>query len=322
MLTGFINGTTAKIFLIALATLFTAGCDPALFRKPLEDFKTANHDLRDAYFQQLHIAKDARIERFTVGRMDRFWSRGSPADNIKQAAEAVIKIRTDSDDLKPDLLKLRHGAFDAIDGYASILLALASDESTDGIVAEAKGLVGDLGKLVEAAKAVKGLTDAAGKAEAWLGPLANIANVFGDIVKIVSNAVREKAIRETIVAADPSIRGLLEILGNEADWARKEGREQYAAAAQVLNDRLKEGTVDQAAAREVADNLTRISTKAKKLDAAADVKTAFTNAREAHAGLLRKAAKPDYDDLLAELRAFRKNVAALKADLSTIEAQR
>lgn len=304
---------------LLLAALLLAACDPSAFTRPLQEFKAANATLREAYFQQLRIARDARQDNFAIRRMATLWvGKGDP----KQVAAAIAQ-RASTPELNPESLKLRQAAFDALDGYAGVLLALASGEQTGEIIADVKGLASDFAKIVEAAKTLKGMGGFARDIEPWLGPLAGVADLFGTVFQLVSDAAREKALRESIVAADKPINGLLELLAAEARYANDEARNQYAAAADYIEKELPAASFnDQAARREAAEHLVRVQTRAAKLATGQEVSAVFTAAREAQAALVRKSAKPDYDALLNEIRTFKKTVTVLKENLDAIERAR
>ena len=302
----------------ALAALLLVGCDPSAFVRPLQEFRAANASLRDAYFQQLRIAREAREENFAASQMATLWA-GS-GDPGKVAAE--IAKRSNTPPLNPDSLKLRQAAFDALDGYAGVLLALASGDDTAEIIADAKGLLSDFTKLVDAAKALKGTTHFAKEVEPWLGPLGGVVDLFGTVLKLVSDAAREKALRDSIEAADEPINALLGLLAREAAYANEEARAQYALTAGEIKAIGAGSFHDRAAQREAAEYLVRLDTKAKRLGSADEVKAPFLAAEKAQAALMRKSNNRDYEKLLNEMRTFKKSVAALKSSLDAIERVR
>lgn len=299
-----------------LAVLLLTACDPTAFIRPLQEFKAANATLRDAYFQQLRVTRDARHENFAARRMVSLWAGAQPPKGVVD----LVTADANKPALNSESLKIRQAAFDALDGYTGVLAALASGEDTAEIAADVKGLVGDFTRVLEAAKAIKGVTELATKAEAWLGPLQGIVDLFGTVFKLVSDYARDATMRKAVVAADKPINGLLELLEQEARYANDEARTEYASATKYVRDNLD--SLSDSAKREAADHLIKVETRAKKLPPAEEVRAAFKAAREAQAALMRKAASPDYDELLAEMRAFKKTVATLKENLDAIERTR
>jgi ribosomal protein L29 len=302
-----------------LAAVTLLGCDPTAFTRPLQEFKAANATLRDAYFQQLRIAREARHDNFAVRRMATLWVGQGDAKTVA----SQIAARASTPDLNPESLKLRQAAFDALDGYAGILLALASGEDTTEIIADVKGLVGDFTKLVEAAKALKSVGRLTKEVEPWLGPLGGMADLFGTVFKLVSDAARDRALRQSIVRANRPVNALLDLLAEEAKYTNDEARTQYTEAAEFLRGLLDTGKFkDDAGKREAAEYLVRVDTKAKNLGSADDVKAVFTAAKAAQTGLVSKSAAPDYEELMSEMREFKRTIAVLKTNLDAIERAR
>ncbi len=311
---------TLKTIIVLAAGVFLAACDPGVYKKPVQDFRSANEQLRQAYFLQLEIAREAMLQHFSVQRKRLLWGnpnlKGDPSA-AERVADAIAKERERAL-LNKDLVALRNRAFDTIDAYAGVLLALASDEDTNAIAADLQGLVGDLQQFLNVAKEVQGVSDLATKGAAWIGPLGAAVSAFNEILKLVSAVTRSVAIRDTIVTADPAIQELLSVLGEEAAYARTEAQSKYAAAAQALQKQLKAGVVDDAAAREISDMLGLVAAKARQLEGPDGLKQAFESAREAQAGLVRRAAKPDYNELLGQVRAFKVQVIAVRQALQAL----
>ncbi|KPK54487.1 MAG: hypothetical protein AMS22_05750 [Thiotrichales bacterium SG8_50] len=313
-----------KTIIIVTAGILLAACDPGVYRKPVQDFRSANEELRRAYFLQLEITRDAMLTHFSVQRKRSLWGnpnlKGDP-EAAQRVADAIAKERERAL-LNKDLVALRNRAFDTIDAYAGVLLALASDEDTNAIAADLQGLVGDLQQFLGVAKEVQGVSDLATKGAAWIGPLGAAVSAFNEIVKLVSAVTRSVAIRDTIVTADPAIQELLVVLGEEAAYARTEAKSKYAAAEQALQKQLKAGVVDDAAAREISEVLALVAAKANRLEGADGLKEVFESARIAQAGLVRRAAKPDYNELLGQVRAFKVQVIAVRQSLEALRDER
>lgn len=309
-----------------LVALLLVACDPTLFKKPVQDFKDANQTLRDAYFLQLAVARDAHVERFTVQRKQQLWRNAAivkDSQRVQEIVDAIVK-RQAEDDLDRDWVRLRVRAFDAIDAYAGVLLALASNEDTDAIVAEMNGLVGDLRGLLDLVKTteslgkVKFVGGTVEKAAGWVNGLSVAVAAFNQVITIIANVARSKAIVDTIVAADPAVIELLTVLGEEAAFAQAEAKTQYAATITFLQERVQGPLVDDAARREVAERLVDLQTKHRRLQTLDDLDRAFSLAKAAQAALIRKAARPDYQDLLTHVRSFKQQTTAIKQSLEAV----
>ena len=311
---------------VTLAILYMTAlwaCNPRIYRKPLEDFKQANADMREAYFLQLEIAKEAEIEKFVTNKKRVLWGKSSTqleSEYFQRTADEIAKKRTEAI-INEEVLKLRRKAFEVLDSYVGALLALSSDEDTDEIAIEIKGFVSDIEIVVEHANTLKHVSDFAGKVSEWTGPLSIAARAFTEIAKLVSRAVREKAIRDTIVEADSAIRELIRVLRSEAQIAQDEARTKYRSIEASLRKGLRKGVVDAAARRELLEYLAAKSATKKKLDDADDIARTFDLALEAQVALVKKAAKPEYADWLEHIRAFKTQVSWTKAALQELRRE-
>ena len=118
--------------------------------------------------------------------------------------------------------------------------------------------------------------------------------------------VREKAIRQTIVSADPRVRELLGLLKQEAVWARREAVHQSGLAQDSISGFLERN-----------GNQMDPSTRAV---VTSRLEAAFDAALEAQAALVRKAALRDQDDWIVRIKSFRAQVAAAKASLEQVRS--
>lgn len=308
--------------LLAVLVLL-AGCSPAIYQKPLEDFRAANLSVREAYFLQLDQARDARASHDVLLEETVLWQpdRELAAADLEDIARRVAEIRNEPL-LPPDTRNLREAAFRAIDGYAGTLVALASDDDTQGIVTELNALVGDINGVLENARNLGLVSNAASRAKEFAGPLSSIAGALGTIAEIVSGVVRERAIRQTVVSADARVRELLGLLKGEAVWARREAVRQSGLARDRIRGFIERNgdALDSATRATVTGRAERIYTLASAMEDQQGLEAAFDAAIEAQAALVRKAALKDQEDWILRIQSFRAQVTAAKASLEQVRS--
>lgn len=304
-----------------MAATLLLGCTPAIYQKPLQDFRQANLTVRDAYFLQVDQARKARASHDALLEETVLWQPGRElaAADLEDIARTVAEIRNEPL-LPEDTRELREAAFRAIDGYAGTLVALAADDDTQGIVTELNALVGDINGVLDSARNLGLVSDAASRAKEFAGPLSSIAGALGTIAEIVSGVVRERAIRQTIVSADARVRELLSLLKQEAVWARREAVRQSGLARDSIQGFLERNgdALDPSTRALVTGRAERIYAFASAMEDQQGLGAVFDAALEAQAALVRKAALRDQDDWIVRIKFFRAQVTAAKASLEQV----
>lgn len=307
--------------MLLAVTALLAGCSPAIYQKPLQDFRQANLTVRETYFLQLDQARQARAGHDALLEETVLWQpdRELAAAELEDIAQRVAEIRNEAL-LPKDTRELREAAFRAIDGYAGTLVALASGDDTQGIVTELNALVGDINGVLDSAENLGLVSDAASRAKEFAGPLGSIAGALATIAEIVSGVVRERAIRQTIVGADARVRELLGLLKQEAAWARREAVRQSGLARDGIQGFLERNgeALDPATRAAVTGRAERIYAFASAMREQQGLEAAFDAAIEAQAALVRKAALKDQDDWIVRIQSFRAQVGAAKASLEQV----
>ena len=251
------------VLAIALAI---GACSPTAFQRPLGDFKSGVQASREVYFEQLKAHKKSELKLFTVQRrLARSWRRNAPG-MTREIADEIAK-RQAQPVINPDSFVIRERAFGIVIFYSDTLLALASNEDTKKLVAEIRGFKDDTLKLVDTAKKLFN----AGKILAnFAGPFGAAVDALEQIVRIVSQALRERAIRQAIVAADPMIQDLFRTLGEEGYLTQVRTQENYERLIALLDRVIAQDNFNDIAAKEANQvrlqlgDLTEVFRKARK----------------------------------------------------------
>lgn len=308
--------------LLLCLVLGSAGCAPNAYKAPAEEFLTGTRALREIYFAEWDIANRASIQRADLDDQVVIWA-APPAvansDEIAKVREKMAKRRTE--DMHGQLRPLREQAFAVLEGYASTILALASDESTASLVSELNGLADDIQTTVKAAGQLKLAADTARRAATFLGPLQSYVQVLNEIVKVVSSILRENAIRETIGRSNAPIVELLNVLKAEALLAKERAELQMKAARSRADSFVKHpGFADMAPTVK-----TTLAREGASLDAlaeryaAVDVEGAFSAALRAQQALVETAVVGDIGDLLRRMQLFQAQVERVRQAVNNLQ---
>ena len=303
------------LFLLAVSFIAVMGCTPGVFQKPVSDFKYAVETSRDAYFKQLKAKMTSDVEKFTVQRhLTRSWTRkddGSILGMDKNTADRIAEVRS-KPVIHPRSFAIRQRAFDIVIFYSDTLLAIASDKDTHRLIAEVDGFREDTLLLV---KGIEDLGEVADAAQ-FAAPFTSAVKAFELISRTIADAMREKAIRQSIVQADPMIQELFRTLGDEAVLAQATTRENYEMTLNQLNSVIEKGNfADNAAKDKIFDKYTELKSRLSKLDALGqdgDMRQLFEKARAAHSDLLRQASGVSIEELPKRIEEFRQRVLLLK----------
>lgn len=309
---------------VLLVSIFALGaCSPALYKRPAEDFQAASATLRDTYFLEWEISNQAKIERGDIEDQVQIWT--SPPDvstsELKRVSDKMAERR--QEDVHEQLRPLREQAFNALDGYASTLVSLSSDEPTERIQSELSGLVKDLNDTLDAANKLKLVGSALSKSQKFTGPLLQYVGVLNEIIGLVSNIVRERAIIETIGKSNESIINLLSILKEEAMAASENALRQTTSAKEDLNNFMAHPKF-QAASNDTKAGVLKKRAELEAIEhqiATQDIASTFDAAMKAQGALVKKTLLKDAGDWAIKIKQFREQVVATKTAIEKIKSK-
>lgn len=308
-----------KILFFSCMFLFQA-CNPSIYRRPSEDFLSASVSLRQAYFLEWELSDRARIERGDLEDQIAVWL-APPGIDESYIEPVVMKMaERRREDIHQALMPLREKAFSTLEGYAGVLLSLASDEQTEAIVTELNGMVQDIKGVLETAKQIENISGQVQKVESFTGPLAQYMGVLNEIIRLVSDMVRYQAIRQTIVRSNDSVLEILYLLKTEAVWARDNARTQIKNTREVLERFLEDprfADVQNAQKAAIALRIAELNVIETQI-LNDDIKTAFDAAVKAQGALVKSTILKDPSDWALHIRAFRKRVEDTKEAIERV----
>ncbi len=308
-----------KWFLIC-CTMLLCACNPAQYKGPAEDFQTASADLRRAYFLEWEISNQARIRHQDLEDQIAILNAPSGA-NIAPFISKMAARR--QKDIHEHLRPLREKAFSALQGYADILVSLASDESTEAITLEMTGLVGDISKVLETAKDIKSTANPVTKVGQFSGPLQQYVGVLNEIIGLVSKVIRERAIVQTIGKCNNTILELLSVLKTEAIAAQDNAmRETHNAkqAIEMFMDKPAFKSASNDSRASIAQRVAELTAIEKRIERTA-IADAFDAVVKAQGALIEKAVVDKPADWAFRIRSFREQVSSTKAAIESIRSE-
>lgn len=314
---------TSKAFLIG-CVVFIAACNPSVYKKPAENFRTATTSLKDAYFIELDLSNKARIERGDLEDQIAIW--GAPINvvsesTILQVSDNMKKRR--QGDIHEQLKPLRKQAFAALEGYSGVLVSLASDEPTEEIVSELNGLVQDIEGVLKMARTMTIAAAHADKLTNFVGPLQQYVGVLNEVIRLASSLIRERAIVKTIGKSNDSIVELLTVLKSEAGDARENTKSQIKKARENLEGFIggtKLANANNESKAEIAKRIAELQVLEDQINDV-DIERAFDAALKAQGALVRKAFMKDPKDWVLQIQAFRERVTATKEAIEKIKSE-
>jgi len=316
-----------KLFPIIAVSILITACNPAVYKTPSQNFKQATVTLKDAYFLELELSNNARIERGDLVDLITIWEVDisqdpSPIDKefIDEASNKMSERRLD--DIHADFKPLREEAFKALIGYADILVSLSSDEPTDAIISEMNGLVKDIEKILDAASKMSSIGKIGTKLESFTGPLGQYVGVLNEVIKLVSSVLREKAIVETIGKSNDSVIDLLTILKTEAIYARENTYRQLRDIHKSLDKFNGSTDFNNMSNKEKADLALRLATiKSLEEQIQKDsLDSSFDLAIKAQGALIKKALLKDPKNWTEQITAFKQQVEKTKQAIEQISS--
>ena len=315
---------STKVFLFAVSLfIFIAGCNPAVYKKPAEDFHAATVCLKQTYFLEWELSNKARIQRGDLEDQIGIWTApGSVDKSMIQRVADRMKERQ-QEDIHKNLRPLREEAFAVIEGYAEIIVNLASDEPTEVIVSEINGLTKDIDETLKAASKMKALVEYSDKITNFTGPLQQYANILTEIARLVSSAVRERAIVQTIGKSNDSIIELMSVLKEEAVAAHENAQSQIKGARNELELFLGNpglANTDNAIKAAVAKRIADLDTLEKQIEDD-EIDSVFDSAIKAQGALVKKALLRDAKDWAEQIRVFKNKVAAAEEAIEKVMSE-
>ena len=299
--------------LLLSAGLVVSGCDPGIFRKPVADVKAATTSLRAVYFAQLADGSAAYADREVSGRRLLLWTMGptrtDPA-RMKEVAEEIAAAKAKSE-LKPDFMKARMQAFDAVGNYLDVLAALAADDANASVMAEANGLVKDMQALLDAVKRIQGAADLVGNAERWSQTVGAIVPVFSEVFRLVGAIARYQAIRDMSRQTQDAFASLMELMGTEADKARELTLQKLEDHARFLEGALARTNLADDAKGDIVARLAELRGQHERVKAAEIPSKLFAQLAALHSRLVAL----DQGDLEAyarQIKSLRQRIEAVR----------
>ena len=310
---------SAQLLLLFVATAITSACNPSAYTRPAQDFLAATDTLEQIYFLEWDISGKATVELGDLEDQFAIWGApaGVSAEQIERVAARMQQRR--SEDIHGELRPLREQAFAALKGYADTLAALSSDAPTGEITGELRGLVDDMSGIVARAGE---LSADISRVRRFTGPLEQYVNILNELITLVSDIMREKAIVATIVKSNRPVNELLGILREEALFAERNADEKLGSSSAMLDRFINS---DQFAN---ASNLDKANIAARRAGLGVlreqmervEIEETFTLALEAQGALLNKAVLDDPGEWSRKIAEFRNRVERSRIVIETIRA--
>ena len=304
--------------LAILLGVMLMSCSPAIYRNPIGNFEKSTLSARDIYFSQLKashksfvVRQEAKLKLDIITAEDYDFRSDEHRDQEKRIA-ALHSEKS----IPEQSLKLRQRAFEVLEYYGKTLQVLASDESTEGLKTELIGLTEELEKLIGTADTLsstyetfKFFTPVAD----WAGPIGSAADVLEKLVRIVSDYVREKAIKQAILAADSVIQELLGLLQQEAVGAAEFQGDNYRQTLRECTGTVAIVGLTGAAEKYLAYELCAgYQKKVEHLPDAAEVKEVFDLVRQSHKEMKAYAETGDFEKMIQPIRKYQERIDDLK----------
>jgi len=306
-----------------VSVLALSSCNPSIYKKPAENFQAASAALRDTYFLEWEISNQAQIERGDIDDQVQIWTMpaGISTEELNRMSTKMAERR--QKDIHEQLQPLRERAFNVLDGYASTLVSLSSHEPTGRIQTELGSLVEDLNRTLEAAGKLDLVGDALSKLNKFTGPLQQYVGVLNEIIELVSNVMRERAIVKTIGKSNESIIDLLGVLKEEAAAAEENALRQMVSA---------KGSIDRFMSHEKfqqASNDTKAAVLKRRAELEAieqqitnqDIASMFDAAMKAQGALVEKAMLKKPGDWTVRIKRFKEQVDATKKAIEKVKSE-
>lgn len=301
-----------------LLGMLLLSCAPAMYKGPITNFEQSTQSAKEIYFSRLKAGHDSFITRqeaklkLDILTADQYDFK---SENHLLQQERIRGLYGEKS-IPEASLKLRQRAFEVLQYYGKTLQVLADNENTDALKTELVGLTEDLAGLVETAETLASATEAfrfLAPVADWAGPIGSAADVLEQIVQIVSDYIREKAIREAILTADPMVQELLGLLQEEAVTATEFQQDNYQQTARECSSTIRFAELTGAAQNYLAYELCAgYQKRAEGLPDAAEIKEVFQLVRDSHTEMKAYAETGDFEKMIQPLRKYQERIDELK----------
>ncbi|MHC4553022.1 MAG: hypothetical protein ACYSUT_09710 [Planctomycetota bacterium] len=311
----------AVVFFISALSMI--GCNPEVYRKPAEDFHTATVSLKEAYFLEWELSNTAMIQRANLEDEISIWTAPPNIDNpfIQKVSEKMKQRQLE--DVHGPIRPLREKAFAALEGYAEILVYLASNEPTETIVTEINALVKDIEGVLDTVSKIEDFAKYADEIGEFTGPLQEYLGILSELTQLISSIARERAIVQTIGDSNDSVLELLKILKEEAVVANENTQLQIINSVTLLDSLPQKpgyADIDNVNKATIAKRTADLKTLQEKIGQV-HTESAFDAAAKAQAALVKKAYMRDTDDWAEQIREFKNKVTIIKENIEKIESE-
>lgn len=304
-----------------LFCLLLSACAPAMYKQPATNFKEATTAAQTIYFSQL----EGTHESFVFGRemnlkldilLDSTYNVGSKEYLDEKKKISDLKRATP---ILKESLKIRQNAFQSLDYYAQVLVALASDDNVDSLKTEISGFASDLSTLsgkISQLKDISASLEFLGPVADWAGPLASAAKILNGVIDIVTDYLRETAIKKAIVEADPMVQELLTLLQKEAVTAVSFQEKNYREAVRGCSGAVGQAKPGQSAEKYLAHEVCfSAELRLAKVPQEKDVADVMKLVKVSHTELKKMAEGGDYKTITKRIEKFYQQVLLLKEEI-------
>lgn len=309
-----------KRFLVLAAVLFCllslAACAPTAYKQPVAKFNEATDTAKKVYFQQMDNVSESYAERWRVKRQ---------LDLLAKNDRSVLKMNSAQvnsyEVISEKSLEIRILAFQSLEFYGKTLKALASDDNVDALKEQISGFTGEVDNSLQTLAKVSEVTGQLNfldKATSLSGPVGAVSQAISQIVKYITDYMREKALKTAIIEVQPSLDRLLALLRDEAKLAASTSRSNYLNDYKVCLKTLQmEGAVSEPTARLLAFNICATSGQ-KVLKAAPDKEVAevLDLVIKTHSELYAMAQGGKWDKAVLKIQQFSQRFGLLNEKMS------
>lgn len=299
-----------------LLCLGLAACAPTAYKQPVAKFNEAADTAKKVYFQQMDDVTKSYAERWRLKRQ---------LDLLSNNDRSVLRL--DGKQIKnykgipPKTLSIRILAFQSLAFYGKTLSALASDDNVDALKDQIKGFTDEVNsslKTLAKVSEVTGQLNVLGQAASLSGPVGAVSAAIAQIATYITNYMREKALKEAIIEAKPSVERLLGLLRDEAKLAASTARSNYLNDYKVCVDTLKlEGAITDPTARLLAFDLcASAGERALKAAEDSDVAEVLDLTLRTYQKLYTMAQGGDWDQAARQIQEFSQRLGMLKEKLA------
>jgi hypothetical protein len=304
-----------------LFCLLLSACAPTLYKQPATNFKDATNAAQTIYFSQLESTHESFIFGREINLKLDILLDGAYDFESKEYLDEKKKI-SNLEKATPILkksLRIRQNAFRSLDYYAQVLIALASDENVDSLKTEISGFASDLAGLSEKISELSDINaslEFLGPVADWANPLASAAKILNGVIDIVTDYLREEAIKKAIVEADPMVQELLTLLQKEAVNAVSFQKKNYQEAVRGCSEAVTQSKPAQSAARYLAHEICfSAELRLNQVPKEKDVADAMKLVRVSHSELKKLAEGGDYKTIAKRIEKFYRQVMMLKEQI-------